>query len=600
MNFKDLALILDEIEQVSSRIKITELLAILWQKLLPSEAWETANLIQGQLLPAYENLEFQMSEKTIAKTWAKIAMKQGGFGENNLVVDLFGETNEATLLEQVRKKHREQGDWGQAVQVMHQELVEKRTTRPTIATVYRQLTQIAHTTGEGCQEIKQDLLIDLYQELDPLSAKIVTRIIIGRLRLGFSLMTILDSLSWAGSGDKSESKQLEEIFQKKADIGLLAQSYLQLKNFSPEQRLSQLAKDYQIQVGVPLVPALCQRLNSSHEIIEKMEMVIAEPKYDGMRVQIHLQKDQDQVKVAAFTRSLENVSFMFPELEKLAALLPVSSIILDSEAVGLDKTTGKLLPFQETMTRRRKHDIQQKSLDLPMVFFIFDILYLDGRQLLNQPLQERKKILSQIVPESQWSQVSPFITTDEPDQLHQYHLNQLKLGLEGMVAKQIDSTYQSGRKGWNWVKIKEEEGTRGKLNDTLDLVVMGLYAGKGKRHEFGVGAFLVGLPSKNGEYLTISKIGTGLTDEQFRQLKKKAEDFKVIKKPLNYQVNKLVEPDVWLAPALVAEIAADEMTKSTIHTSGYGLRFPRLIGWRTDKSPAEATIYEELQQIKVA
>ncbi|NCA95234.1 MAG: DNA ligase, partial [Epsilonproteobacteria bacterium] len=197
-----------------------------------------------------------------------------------------------------------------------------------------------------------------------------------------------------------------------------------------------------------------------------------------------------------------------------------------------------------------------------MKFFIFDILYLEGKDLINVPLSERKQILAKVLPETNWSILAPYLITDQAEELHRYHQQKLAEGLEGAVIKQIDSIYQSGRKGWTWVKIKEEEGSRGKLNDTLDLVVMGYYFGKGKRHGFGVGAFLAGVPDNEGNFLTISKVGTGLSDEQFKELKQKSAPLEVKQAPVSYKVEKIIAPDVWLAPELVAEIAADEMTKS--------------------------------------
>lgn len=604
MQFQTVAQKLLEIEKYSSRLKMTHLLAQLWQATNPDEANLIANLIQGQLRPAYDSLEFALSEKMVGRALAKLALAHGGLtAAGGLSLDLFGGADEKTTLELIKKKQRQTGDWGETAQEIVGDLGLERVKDLDVNQVYADLEKIALVSGEGSQEEKLHLLAQLYAQLDPDSAKVVTRIVIGKLRLGFSLMTILDSLSWAGTGTKSETKALEEIYQKKADVGLLAASYLKLLQELPgesEKRLAKLAITYQLQWGVPLVAALCQRLNTAHDIIEKMVRVIAEPKYDGMRVQIHLRRQGEEVIVKAFTRNLEDVSAMFPELQALGQILPIKEAIFDSEAVGFNVKTGQMLPFQETMTRRRKHGVAQKSQELPIKFFIFDILYLDGADLINTPLFERKKILEKIISDTTWSVLAPFIVTQDAVILHQYHQAQLKAGLEGMVAKQFNSVYQSGRKGWTWVKIKEDEGNRGKLNDTLDLVVLGYYYGKGKRHDFGLGAFLVGVPDGRGNFLSISKIGTGLTDDQFRELKQKSAPLEMKEAPAAYRVNKVVAPDVWLAPKLVVEIAADEMTKSSIHTSGYGLRFPRLVRWRDDKTPATATDVEQLKEIKIA
>ncbi len=600
MEFRILAETLSQIEKESARLKITQLLAALWRQIEPTSAWQVANLIEGQLKPPYESLEFYLSEKMIARSLIIIIQQNGGLSGDGLAFDMFGQADEDSIATQVKKIHQQLGDWGETCAHIHRDLWPEKNSLLTIDEVYQKLLALALASGEGSQEIKLNLLSQLLSQVDSISAKIISRIVIGKLRLGFSTMTILDSLSWAAVGDKSESKQLEEIYQKKADIGLLAQSYLQLLSSSSVDRWQSLAATYQIEVGVPVVLALCQRLNSSHEIIEKMNEVIAEPKYDGMRIQIHLKKTPAGVKVAAFTRNLENVTAMLPELNTLAEILPVESAILDSEAIGYNQITGQFLPFQEMMTRRRKHQVAEKSKQLPIKFYIFDLLYLNQKECLLLPLSQRKKLLQAIISAAPCLELTPFIVTSDPVLLHQYHRDQLKMGLEGMIAKMSDGVYQSGRKGWSWVKIKEEEGTRGKLNDTLDLVVMGTYAGKGKRHAFGVGAFLVGLKNHQGEFLTISKVGTGLTDEVFKELAERIKTLQTTTKPANYKVNKNIAPDKWLSPHLVAEIAADEITKSNLHTSGFGLRFPRLIKWRDDKNPEQATDMTELKNIKVA
>jgi len=165
------------------------------------------------------------------------------------------------------------------------------------------------------------------------------------------------------------------------------------------------------------------------------------------------------------------------------------------------------------------------------------------------------------------------------------------------VVKQWQGGYLPGRQGWNWVKIKESEGTKGKLTDTLDLVVMGYYRGRGKRVSFGMGAFLVGL-RKNGRFVTLAKVGTGLTDDQFKEMINRLEKLIVVEKPKEYEVDKGLRADVWVEPSLVVEIAADEITKSPAHSAGWALRFPRLVRFRDDKNVNGATTMKEIDRIR--
>jgi DNA ligase-1 len=193
---------------------------------------------------------------------------------------------------------------------------------------------------------------------------------------------------------------------------------------------------------------------------------------------------------------------------------------------------------------------------------------------------------------------SPYIVTNKPEELRTYHMQQLGDGLEGVVIKQYASEYQPGRRGFSWVKFKEEEGTSGKLSDTIDCVVMGYYVGQGKRTKFGIGAFLVGVYDDNSEtFRTIAKIGTGLSDDQWRDMKARCEVLKAATPSTQYLVTDALTPDVWVRPSLVVEVAADEITKSPNHSAEQALRFPRLIKIRDDKKPEQATTLQELQRI---
>ncbi|MBU1071209.1 ATP-dependent DNA ligase, partial [Patescibacteria group bacterium] len=299
------------------------------------------------------------------------------------------------------------------------------------------------------------------------------------------------------------------------------------------------------------------------------------------------------------TRNLEESSHQFPELKNIHKWVKAKSLILDAEAVGVDPKTGKMLPFQETITRKRKHGIEDAASRVPLKFFVFDILYKNGKSLLDKTYEERRKILTTTVRKNNVLVVDEVVVTEKIDEVHKLHESFLKEGLEGAVVKKMDGRYLPGRQGWGWVKIKESEGETGKLTDTLDLVVMGFNRGKGKRASFGVGAFLGGV-RKGEKILTLAKVGTGLTDEQFGELKKRLDKLVVVEKPKVYEVLKILEPDVWVEPGLVVEVAADEITKSPSHTAGVALRFPRLVRFRDDKRVDQATSVEELMGIRVA
>ncbi len=589
MQFSTFSSYLQKLEGISSRLEITAVLAELFQKLESDEIAESCYLMQGQLLPPYQSREFQIAVKTVLKALARL-QKTAAIN----TATLFGEQDYFEQEKLVEQKYKKLGDLG----LLAEEILKNAVTQQhnfSIQQAYQHLFLIAQESGDQSQQRKLNGLLELLKKVDPISAKFIIRIILGRLRLGFSDMTIIDALSWAMTGNKSESELLEDAYQKKADIGKLAEFYLQQSDLTTRHTALQ---NYKVEVGVPVIPALCQRLNSAVEMIEKMHDVIAEPKYDGLRVQIHVIKKDGQINIKTFTRNLEETSHMFPELATAAQNLHCESCILDAEAIGYDPSTGHLLPFQQTIQRKRKHDITEKSKEVPVRFYVFDILSLEGEDLLQVPLFERKKKLHALFREDHILYHSPEIRTSDPVQLHTYHEENLAEGLEGVVVKQAASPYQSGRKGWSWVKIKEAEGTSGKLSDTIDVVVLGYYFGRGKRTEFGLGAILVGV-IKDDSVFTIAKIGTGLTDETLREMQKRCQNLATTVMPKAYVVNKSLQPDVWCIPQLVVEVAADELTDSPLHSAGLALRFPRLVKFRDDKQWQQATTLEELKQIKV-
>lgn len=604
MNFAQFAEFLQRLEQTSGRLEMTAILAELYQALDPVEIKPASYLMQGSLVPAYQSLEFQLSNKMVIRALSRLQANYSAAGVSGdkyagAAVGLFGEEDLGAITAEVEKAFKKYGDLGLVAEEI---AAAGQSDDLSLLDVYNRLYEIAGFAGGGSQERKVAGLVDLLSGLTPLGVKFAVRIVIGKLRLGFSTMTMLDALSWAVTSNKEHHDILEAAYQKRADVGELAEFYLMHRQqLVAGQDAATMLEDYTVEVGVPVVPALCQRLNSTEEIIEKMGKVLAEPKYDGLRIQIHFirGKNNQSDQVTAFTRNLEDISHMFPELNKLGRYLNSDRCILDAEAIGYDPVADRLLTFQQTITRKRKHGIDEAAQKVPVRFYVFDILKADNESLINKPLEERKKVLQRVLQANSQFINTPTLESSDPGELREYHEELLKEGLEGAVMKQLGSNYQSGRKGWKWVKIKETEGTRGKLSDTLDLIVLGYYSGRGKRIALGIGAFLVGTVEDAGseEIKTIAKIGTGLTDEQFLELRERLQPLESPSKPSQYDVPAGLVPDVWVQPKLVVEIAADEITKSPIHTAGIALRFPRLVKFRDDKTWEQATTIVEMKQI---
>ena len=311
---------------------------------------------------------------------------------------------------------------------------------------------------------------------------------------------------------------------------------------------------------------------------------------------------------------------MYPDIiEGVKTEIKADEVIFEGEAIGFNPNSGSFLPFQETVQRKRKYGIEEKAREIPLKVFAFELLYFNGKSYLDIPFIERRKKLTELIKSAKGKSkniitTSPDEITQDEEKLELMFDKEVSEGLEGIIAKKLDGVYKPGAREWNWIKYKRSYS--GKIDDTIDCLVMGYDYGKGKRTDFGLGAFLVGIFDKNKDkFLTICKIGTGLTDEEWRELQVKSQKLKVKNKPTLYEVDKMMECDVWLAPSIVVEIKADEITKSSVHTAGrtlkssksgkakevdnpgYALRFPRLENFRDDKRPEDATTLNEVEKM---
>jgi DNA ligase-1 len=334
---------------------------------------------------------------------------------------------------------------------------------------------------------------------------------------------------------------LEKAYQVVPDVGLLARKVKELG-------INRAVVNIKPVVGVPVLPMLAQRLKSPREMIVKMGKVSVEPKFDGLRVLIHFKKDGRGGFVKAFTRNLNNVADMFPEVYEIGKYVSAKELILDSEAVGMDPEMKKIMDFQTTMQRRRKYEVVKMAKDIPLRFQVFDIIFKDGQSLMDKEYLERRKILEATVKKNNLFVVDEMVETSDPEVINREYREKISKGLEGVIVKKASGGYVPGRTGWRWVKMKEEEAATGKLSDTVDCIVMGYYAGRGKRTQFGLGGFLVGVRDSDDEIKTLTKIGTGLTDEQFREMHKRLKKLEVGDKPKEYgEVSKVLVPDVWVS-----------------------------------------------------
>jgi len=564
MKFSELAKYFEKIESNRSRLIITNILAELFNKLTAEEIEKTTYLLQGKVVPAYEKIEFGLAERTIIKAIVSALNLDRSYFE---------------------KEFKKLGDLGKTVEFFKKQYISFEEKNSTILEVYNELYRLATSSGQGSQEIKLMILATLIRQLDHLSCRFLVRIPQGAMRLGFSDMTVLDAFSWMLTGDKSKRSEIENAYHVRPNIGFIGKT---LK----EKGIDGLKK-IEPKVFTPIIMMKAERLSSGKEIVDQIGKCVIEPKYDGFRLQIH--KKNEQVRL--YSRSLEEVSEMYPDIiEAVKKEVDVKEVIFEGEAVGIDTKTNKLLPFQETVQRKRKYGITEKIKEIPLKLFAFELLYINGKNFIHIPFSERREGLKKIIKDKKTIILSPGEITDNPNYLEEKFDKAVKDGYEGILAKKLSGVYQPGARAWNWIKFKRSYSV--KVQDTIDCLVMGYDFGKGKRTGFGIGAFLVGVyDEKNEKYLTMAKIGTGLTDEEWKELQVKSQKSKVKNKPKNYSVDKMMECDVWIEPKIVVEIRADEITKSPVHTAGLALRFPRLERFRDDKKPEETTTLTEIKSM---
>src|SRR5256712_6742430 len=418
MKFAELAANLDLMEATSKRNELVRILSEVYGASVPEELEPITYLIQGRLAPFFEPVEIGLGERLLMTA----------------IAAAYGAPKE-----EVTKLNRQTGDLGVTAQRLAPASKRKSLS---VVDVHKRLSQIAAASGDGSQQQKLDGFTGLLSDLDPISAKHLVRITLGKMRLGIGDPTVLDALSFAKKGDRSLRPVLEGAYNRTSDLGLIARTLWK----SGEAGLEAL----KVRVGRPLRPQLAERLPNPEAVIKKLGTVGVQPKYDGLRVQIH--KDGDQVKL--FSRSLESWTDAFPELVAATSKLKAQSVILDGEATAYKPESEEYVPFQETTARRRKEGIEEFAEQAPLRAFVFDVMFRDGTDLTQLPYERRFAIAQELLQKSDTLLTAPLTKTDSAEELTRELLDNISRGLAGVVAKRLDSPYQAGARNFNWVKLK--------------------------------------------------------------------------------------------------------------------------------------------------
>ncbi len=555
MLYRKLAELYHELSSTTKRLEKIEILGK-FLKHLPDSEKEVLYLLLGDIYPEYSEKKIGISSQLAIKAIAKAT---------------GSETNE------VVKEWKSVGDLGQVVEKLK---IKKRQStlsshHLTTEKVLDNLRKLPELEGKGTVGKKMSLIVELLTSASPLEALYLVRTLIGDLRIGLKESTIKESMAAAFFDDKKEaSKKIQDAIDKSNDMAAVFE-------MASKGKFKDLEKA-ELQVGKPIKVMLAQKAKTIHEGFEAVGKPCAvEYKYDGFRLLIHKQGDN----VILFTRRLENVTKQFPEVvQYVKKFVDGKSLILDSEAVGFHKKTHEYMPFQDISQRiRRKYDIEKLQDELPVEVNVFDIIYYDGKSMLNEPFEKRTALIKKIMKNQRYKIIhAKQIITGDEKKAEEFYRQALKDNQEGGMMKNLQSVYRPGSRVGFMLKIKPEERD-------LDLVIVGGEYGKGKRSGW-LSSFILGCRD-DGKFLEIGKLGTGIKEKtelgiSFDELTKKL-------KPL---ITKEKGKEVEIKPKIVVSVTYQEIQHSPTYSSGFALRFPRFTALRPDKSPTDAATLKEIKE----
>jgi DNA ligase 1 len=562
-----------DLEQVSSRLALIERLAELLRQTPAGLLPRVVYLCQGEIAPAFAGVDIGMADKMVTRALAD---------------------HTGVPLDEARVVLRETGDLGlTAEQLLAGHGAADRAPTLEVGVVFETLHQIAAAAGPGSQGRKLALFGGLLERATPLEARYLARTVTHTLRVGVGYPTILDALALVHTGSRDRRPVLERAYNICSDLGLVAATLV--------HGGLEAVEAIQVRPGNPVRPMLAQRMSSAAGLLAKLGGSCgAEYKYDGVRVQAHRTSDG---LLELFTRRLERVGDQFPDVvELLGKGLGPRQAILEAEVVAADPVSGELRPFQEVIHRRRKHGIAEAIAEWPVSLYCFDLLYADGEDLTRLPYPQRRARLEAAVTASPRLHLTTAAEFDAPEPLELFFEQAVADGCEGLLCKSLSPAagYQAGARGWQWIKLKRDYRTE--LSDTLDLVVVGGLAGRGRRAGVYGALLLAAYDAEADLFRTVCKCGTGFSDAELAALPQRLASLARPDRPA--RVDARMVPDVWFEPGLVAEVLGAELTLSPIHTAAWGvlkedaglaLRFPRFTGrYRDDKAPTDATTVQEL------
>ncbi|HIH39447.1 TPA: ATP-dependent DNA ligase [Candidatus Woesearchaeota archaeon] len=577
MDYSDLVDVYEKLEKTTKRLEKTHILAEFLKTVRTDSLPYVVLLLQGNVYPAVEEKKIGVAAKLVLKAIASASgiphdkvehhwAKSGDLGET--AAELMGKKKQSTLFK----------------------------TDITVKKVMENLRKLATLEGEGTVSRKVDLISELLTSATSKEAKFIVRTMLEELRVGVADGTLRDAIVWAYFGKEIgfTYNQKENDFDVKDRIkyneysDAVQRAYDMVSDFSEvivaakEKGLLGLAKS-SLKVGAPIKVMLYPKAEDFKEAFEALgKPAQCEFKFDGFRIQAH-KKDG---KITLFTRRLENVTKQFPDVVKFVEeFVKAKEFIIDSEAVGYDSKTKKYVAFQIISQRiKRKYDIEEIAKKFPVELDVFDVVEYEGENCMNKPFRERRKILEKMVPKEVpfKLKLAEAIVTSSEKEAEEFYQKSLQAGNEGVMVKSLDAPYQPGRRVGGGVKIKP-------VMETLDVVIVGAEKGEGKRAGW-LSSFIIACRDEDSDELVeIGRVSTG-----FKEKSEEGTSFDDMTKLLDSLIVDKKGKIVKVRPKIIIEVAYEEIQKSPEYSSGYALRFPRLVRLREDRGPDDASTLREV------
>lgn len=590
----------EKLEATPKRLEINAICAEFFHEVLkvaPHELSKVTYLFINRLGPDYEGLELGLGESLIMKALGEATGKS------------------MTIL---RNEYRKAGDLGLvALQAKSAQSFLFAAPKPlTVDGIFGQLKEIAQSSGSASQSRKIDIIKKLFTACKGSEAKFLVRSLEGKLRIGVAEKSVLVGLSQAFTAYEREKagkkgKPTAEEISKGEE--LIKEAFSQVPNYEViinaiiENGIQNVSENCKVSAGIPLKPMLAKPTKSITEVLDRFhgEKFTCEYKYDGERAQIHSIGDGT---FRVYSRNMEDMTQRYPDIVSILPKICSSegkSFIIDAEAVAWDREAKKILPFQVLSTRKRK-DVEEGSIKVRVCLFAFDLLFYDGESLLQKSLTQRREILKQeFKPLEGGFGFAKSMDSDDIEEIQIFLDESVKDACEGLMVKLLDGTesaYEPSARSRNWLKLKKDYLSG--VGDSLDLVVLGGYFGRGKRTNWYGGFLLGSYNAENEEYETVCKIGTGFSEVNLEEFHKTLSQTASTEPKSYVRYTSGAEPDVWFEPKMVWEVLTADLSLSPVYKAGIdelgkgvSLRFPRFIRVRDDKGPEDATSSSQIVEL---